>query len=135
ERARPLRLDAVDDELVLPARGVEVEPPVREDRHSRLEREAQAREGRAPEHGSEDGVAVLEREVEVPRRRARDVGGLPLDPDVGEGVLEEVLERERELGDLPDPDSRRSLAGGRTRREEVPLALAGTLHRAYSTIF
>ena len=70
ERAQALRLEQLDHQLVLAARGVDVEAAEGQHLHAVLGLEAHAPAPAAEEHAAELGRLVLQREVGVAGARA-----------------------------------------------------------------
>ena len=81
-------LHVLHDELELPALGVEADLRVGEHVQPVLRREPQRAVVHAEHRAPHLAVLVLEREVDVPRARAREIGDLALDPHRRERLLE-----------------------------------------------
>ena len=80
ERAQALGLDLVDDELIAAARGVDVEIALADHFQAVVQVESHPAGRRAPHHGANLRLIVLERQVAVARLRAREVRNLAADP-------------------------------------------------------
>src|SRR5690606_21101753 len=81
-------LDLVDDELELAAGFVKADPRADDDLLAVLEREAEVARGLTEHRAAYLRVRVLQRPVEMPRRRPGQVRNLALDPDRAEAALD-----------------------------------------------
>ena len=81
-------LHVLHDELELAALGVEADLRMGEHLHAVVRRESQRSVVHAEHRAPHLAALVLEREVDVPGARAREVGDLALDPDGRERLLE-----------------------------------------------
>ena len=97
QRAEPVRLEVLADELILALRLVDAEPAARDDVQAVLRLELQVADRRAEHHRLDLRAAVLEREVHVPGVPDAAVRDLALDPDVAEAGLEQVADRGGQL--------------------------------------
>jgi len=103
EGSDPLRLEDLNDELVLAPRGVDVEGAEGEDLEAIRRLEPEVAEARAEEHRLELRGLVLHGEIDVARGRAPEVTDLAFDPEPGEGTFQLLFDPPRQLGDGQDP--------------------------------
>ena len=101
ERAQPLGLEQLDDQLVFSAGGVDVEAAEGEHLHAVLQIEAHPPAPAPEQHRAELGHLVLQGEVGMPRAGRAEIADLPLHPDGGKSLLELRLDPCRQLGDRP----------------------------------
>ncbi len=107
QRAQPMRLHVLADELILALRVVDADAAAHDDVQSVFGLELQIAQ-RRPEHDALDlRAAVLEREVEMAGRPHLRVRQLALDPDFRKRGFEHLAERGRELADREDLAHRR----------------------------
>ena len=99
QRAQPVRLERVDDELILALDLVHADASARDDAHPVLGRELQAQHARAEHHRANLRLVVLEREVDVAGAPLLAVGDLALDGDEAELRFDRGLDPGRELAD------------------------------------
>ena len=88
QRTDALGLHLFHQELILAALFIDGDPAAGDDAHAVAEIEFHAQGHAAIENGLERGGLVLERQVDVPGRRAGQVGHLALDPEVGKILFE-----------------------------------------------
>src|SRR5207245_8712112 len=88
ERAEPLRLHELDDHLVFPAGGVDLEAPERQHVQAVLGLEADAAQAVPEEHDADLGLVVFEREVRVAGAGDTEIADLALDPERHDLLLE-----------------------------------------------
>lgn len=98
------RPQGVNVQLVLAARFVDAEAAVRLDRLAVARREDQLGRRPAPHHAAQFRAGILEGEVQVPRRRARQVRDLAFDPQVLQAIvrIEQPANVAGESRDRPD---------------------------------
>ena len=93
---------AFDGELEAAARLVQGDQRARLDLHAVAQLPVERRGAAAEHHAVDLRAAVLEREIPVPRRGARQVGQLAAHPEQGEAPLERVADAAQELGNAED---------------------------------
>ena len=96
------RLNLLDHQLIVAARRVNADPATDQDLHpfSQILLELLGRA--APEHAADEGIRILEAQVNVPGAGTRERRNLAHHPDRGEVVFHQRLDLGGEMADRPD---------------------------------
>ena len=97
QRAEAFELEGRNDELVVPAWGVNLDFALANDLQTVTQFDP-LRPGAAPQNGRELGGFVLQKKVAVARAGLLQVGDLPGNTDLGKNCPEKVLDPDRDLG-------------------------------------
>ena len=125
QRAGTGFLQRFDDELEVAARLVQAHAGACQHAHAVAGAEAQRAAARAEHRAADLRRGVLEREVQVARRRPRQIGDLALDPQRRQRVLEQVMDEPRQRGRSPDLAGGNRWRGGRRHRDGRAAAACG----------
>src|SRR5262249_36119033 len=98
QRTQPLGLDALNHELIAAARGIDVQVALADHFQSVFKLEPHRSGRSAPQDGPDLRRVVLQREIKMPRLRARQVRNLAADPYGAEAALQRALDLFGQLG-------------------------------------
>ena len=99
QRAFARQLHPVDHDLIFGSPGIGGELARGDHLHPVLRREGQALCPAFPHDAVDDGIIVLQAEIEMPRRRPLETGNLAAQPHMAEPVLHSALEHSRQFAD------------------------------------